>query len=95
MSQNFSESKLSVTCSCSKADLLITVMYSQVPTRAEQPETGLGDSASDRRAAVGVEETPLAEDEHQVPEGRNQQTTGHCQGSAGRYLHLGRLHGAA
>ena len=84
-----------MTCLCSKADLLITVMCSQVPTRAEQSEAGLGDSASDRRAAVGVEETPLAEDEHQVPEGRNQQTAGHCQGSAGRYLHLGCLHGAS
>lgn len=55
----------------------------------------MGDCPSHRRAAVGVEATPLAEDEHQVPEGRDQQTARHCEGPAGGHLYLGRVHGAA
>lgn len=67
----------------------------QVQTRAEQPEAGVGDCSSHRRAAVGVEATPLAEDEHQVPEGRDQQTAGHSEGPTRGHLHLGCVHGAA
>lgn len=42
-----------------------------------------------------MEATPLAEDEHQVPEGRDQQTARHCEGPARGHLYLGRVHGAA
>lgn len=55
----------------------------------------MGDCSSHRRAAVGVEATPLAKDEHQVLEGRDQQTAGHCEGPAGGHLYLGRVHGVA
>ena len=42
-----------------------------------------------------MEETPVAEDEHQVSAGRDQQTAGDCPSSARGRLYLGHLHGPA
>lgn len=64
-------------------------------TWTEQLEAGLGDGSCDWWTAVWVEEAPLAEDEHKVPKGGDEQTVRYCPRSAWGHLHLGCLHGAA
>ena len=63
--------------------------------RPEQSEAGMGDGSRHRHAAVGVEASSLAEDEHQVPAPGDEQTAGHRQGASRRHSDVGRLHGPA
>ena len=61
-------------------------------TWAEQSEAGLGDNEGDIWTTGGVEETSLAEDEHQVPAGWEQQAVRYSRSPAWGCVRMGYIH---